>query len=183
MAQLDFYALQSDIELLLRFVFDHTDCRVFEAYSRPGHQLREFSSLDSIRESDVRESNHGRYFLRFISRTINADPIIREYTLIKSGQARHVIESPGLYQLLEGTGKDSDTSALARSVFSHWNEAGAKQRSAHPADVLEALDWRKMRRISGQIQRHIKNRLAVAKIDACPVLPGASAVLNVSEKS
>ncbi len=173
MAQLDFYALRSDIELVLAFVFDQTDCLVFESYSRPGHELREFSSLDSLRESDFLEANHGRYFLRLLSRTINCEPAIREFTLTETGQIRQEINGPGMFQIVEGHRLDTQENALNWSTFGHWNEAGAKQRSSYPDDQLEAVDWIRMRRISGQIQRHIKNKLAVAKVRTRPVLPGA----------
>ena len=180
MAQLGFYALRSDIELVLEFVFDQTDCRVFESYSRPGHELREFTSLDSLRESDFLESNHGRYFLRLVSRATNCDPIVREFALTKTGQKRQEINGPGMFQINEGHRLDTQENALNWSTFGHWNEAGAKQRSNYSDDQLEACDWKGMRRVSGQIQRHIKNKLAVAKIGTRPVLPGAFTNLDNS---
>lgn len=180
MAQLDFYALRSDIELVLEFVFDQTDCRVFESYSRPGYELREFLSLDSLRESDFLEANHGRYFLRLLSRSINCEPTVREFTLTKTGQTRQAVNAPGMFQITEGHRLDTQDDALSWSTFGHWNEAGAKQRSNYPDDLLEAVDWKRMRRISGQIQRHIKNKLAVAKIRTRPVLPGAYKGLDES---
>ena len=173
MAQLDFFALRSDIERVLAFVFDQTDCRVFEAYSRPGHKLREFENLSDLRESDFLEANHGRYFVRLLSRSVGVDPIIREFTLTKTGQFRQEVNSPGMFQIVEGHLIDTENDALSWSTFGHWNEAGAKQRSNYPDDLLEAVDWKTMRRISGQIQRHIKNKLAVAKIRTRPVLPAA----------
>lgn len=159
--------------MVLEFVFDQTDCRVFESYSRPGHELREFTSLESLRESDFLEANHGRYFLRLLSRTINCEPIVREFTLAKTGQTRQEVNGPGMFQIVEGHRLDTQDYALNWSTFGHWNEAGAKQRSNYSDDQLEAVDWKRMRKISGQIQRHIKNRLAVAKIRTRPVLPGA----------
>jgi hypothetical protein len=180
LAQLDFYALTSDIEQVLAFVFDQTDCRVFEAYSRPGHQLREFPTLNDLRDSDFLETNHGRYFVRLLSRSINVDPIIREFTLTKTGQLRQEVNSPGMFQIVEGHRIDIENDALSWSTFGHWNEAGAKQRSSYPDDLLEAVDWKMVRRVSGQIQRHIKNKLAVAKIRTRPVLPAAYEGLNDS---
>lgn len=159
--------------MVLEFVFEQTDCRVFESYSRPDCELREFSSLESLRESDLLEANHGRYFLRLLSRTINCEPIIREFTLTKTGQTRQEVSGPGMYQIVEGHRLDTESDALSWSTFGHWNEAGAKERSNFPDELLESVDWKRMRRISGQIQRHIKNKLAVAKIRTRPILPDA----------
>ncbi|MEO0574355.1 MAG: hypothetical protein AAF004_02745 [Pseudomonadota bacterium] len=181
MAQLDFYALRSDIETILEFVFEQTDCRVFESYSRPSHELREFSSLDSLRGSDFLEANHGRYFLRLLSKSINCEPIIREFTLTKTGQKRQEVNGPGMFQIDEGHRLDTQGDALSWSTFRHWNEAGAKQRSSFPDELLETVDWKRMRRISGQIQRHIRNKLAVAKIRTRPILPDAFRVLDESQ--
>ena len=180
MAQLDFYALSSDIEQILAFVFDQTDCRVFEAYSRPGRKLREFRTLDELQESDFLEANHGRYFLRLLSQSIKVDPIIREFILTKTGQSRQEVNSPGMFQIVEGHRLDAQNDALSWSTFGHWNEAGAKQRSNYPDDLLESVDWKAMRRVSGKIQRHIKNKLAVAKIRTRPILPAAYEGLNDS---
>jgi len=166
--------------LVLEFIFDQTDCRVFESYSRPGHELREFPSLDYLRESDFLESNHGRYSLCLVSRSINCDPIVEEFTLTKTGQKRQRINGPGMFQINEGQRLDTQENALNWSKFAHWNEAGAKQRSNFSDDQLEGVDWKGMRRISGQIQRHIKNKLAVAKIGTRPILPGAFTGLDDS---
>ncbi len=173
MAQLDFYALQSDLVSVVNFIFDETDCRVFEAYSRPGHELREFSSLESLLESDCLEVNHGRFFLRILSRSVNCDPIFREFTLEETGQNRREVNAPAMFQIIEGHRIKFRDDALNWSTFSHWNEAGAKQRSGFSSDVLNAVDWTALRKLSGQINRHIKNRLAVASVHKRPVLPEA----------
>ena len=178
--QLDFYALRDDIEQVLAFVFDETDCRVFEAYSRPGHKLREFLTLSELRESDYLEANHGRYFVRLLSQSINADPIIREFTLTKTGQFRQEVNSPGMFQIVEGHRLRFKNDALNWSTFGHWSEAGAKQQSHYPDDLLESIGWEAMRRVSEKIQRHIKSTLAVAKLRTRPILPAAHEGLSVN---
>lgn len=173
MAQLDFFALRDDIESVIKYVFDETDCRVFEAYSRPGFELREFTSLTALPDSDYLDANGGRYFLRLISRSADCDPILREFTLTKTGQQRFKVEAPAMFQITQGDRLNTARDALSWSIYSHWNEAGAKERSYYSDDVLDAVDWRAMRRVSGRIYRFIKNRLAVAKVDHRPVLPCA----------
>ena len=64
---------------------------------------------------------------------------------------------------------------LHSSSFSHWNEAGALQRSALPT---EDIDWTAMRSLSGRIHRHVRNKLAVAKLYSASVLPAAYEALG-----
>lgn len=173
MAQLDFFALRKDIESVVEYIFDETDCRVFEAYSRPGHELREFNNLEALRDSDHLEANHGRYFIRVISRSVNCDPIFNEFTLTKTGQKRFDVEAPPMFQITQGHTLDDADGALYWSVYSHWNEAGAKERSYYPDEVLDAVDWKAVRKVSGRIYRFIKNKLAVANVGPRPVLPCA----------
>ena len=45
MPELQFYAARQDIVTLLEFVYGETDCRVFEAYSAPDSEPREFGSI------------------------------------------------------------------------------------------------------------------------------------------
>jgi hypothetical protein len=59
---------------------------------------------------------------------------------------------------------------IFNSTLSHWNEAGAKAKCIYPSDVV---NWKKLRLISGQLSRQIKNKLAQTKIGAAPVLKGA----------
>ncbi len=180
MAQLNFYAVCSDIELVLDFIFEHTDCRVFEAYSRPARQLREFSSLADIWESDVLAVNHGRYFLRMVPEGVGTKPIINTFTLKKTGEKRSEINAPAMFQINQGGPGGFNSQAIVTSTFSHWNEAGAKQRSIYASSLLRKTDWKHMRRVSGRIHRHIKNKLAVAKVGFQPVLPGAFEQLGES---
>ena len=48
MPQCYFYATESDFEPVLRFVFDELNCRVFETYSKPEKELREFISFEAV---------------------------------------------------------------------------------------------------------------------------------------
>jgi len=173
LAQLDFFALDEDVEDVLRFVYDQTDCRMFESRSRPGRSIREFPSLQLLLDSDHRDVNHGRFNLRFFSPAANFEPTFREIVLTETGKIKTIFDGVPVYQIVQGGYLDTEDDVLRWSTFSHWNEAGAKQRSTIPDEVLEQVDWKALRRVSGQIQRHIKNRLAVAKVRTRPVLSHA----------
>src|SRR5262249_35114621 len=56
---------------------------------------------------------------------------------------------------------------ICHTHYGHWNETGARQRSMHPANDC---DWQALAKLSGRIQRHIRAKLAAAKLYARPVL-------------
>lgn len=174
MAQLDFFGLDEDFYTLMQFVFSETDLIVYEAYSRIDHDIRKISSVDDLR-SIAHERNHDSFLLRAWSPTVTNSPIFRTFKLRSDiGGHRTVLEGSGLMQFNQG---HIENGHLHFSSFSHWNEAGALQRSALPT---EDIDWPAMRLISGRIHRHVRNRLAVAKLYSASVLPGAYEALGPS---
>jgi hypothetical protein len=50
MPNLDFYAVGSDFDDILAYVFDISGCRIFESYSAFGHDLMEFSCIESLKQ-------------------------------------------------------------------------------------------------------------------------------------
>ena len=95
-------------------------------------------------------------------------PVIRRIDLKVPGHSfRYVVEGAGLIQLFLDGRKDE---AIYHRHYGHWSEAGARERSRHPA---ENCDWKTLAKLSGRIQRRIRNRLSVAKIFGRPILPQA----------
>ena len=66
-----------------------------------------------------------------------------------------------------------ENGSLRNSDFKVWSEAGARQRSNYSTETLDAVNWAAVRRESGRINRYIKNKLAVARLNAMPILPNA----------
>jgi hypothetical protein len=87
---------------------------------------------------------------------------------------RHTICGIGLIQLQFG-GLYLEKNTVMDSHYGHWNEAGARQRSGASAD---AVDWNALARLSGRIQRHLRIRMAVAKVEGRPILPAAFTALQ-----
>jgi hypothetical protein len=85
---------------------------------------------------------------------------------------RHRAAGVGLLQLHFGGRYER---VITASHFGHWNEAGARERAAGDPDTV---DWRALTRLSGRIQRHIRNHMAVGKLRACPILPAAFTALE-----
>lgn len=174
MAQLDFFGLDEDFYKLMQFVFSETDLIVYEAYSRIDHEIRKLGSVDDLR-STAHERQGGCFLLRSWSPTVTNSPIFRTFKLCPDiGCYRTVLEGSGLMQFAQG---GIESGRLHFSHFSHWNEAGALQRSALST---EDIDWPAMRLISGRIHRHVRNKLAVAKLNSASVLPGAYEALGPS---
>ncbi|MEX5749086.1 hypothetical protein [Massilia sp. X63] len=172
MAQLDFFGLDEDFYNVMQFVFSETDLIVYEAYSRVDHDIRKLSCVDDLR-SIAHEREGGCFLLRSWSPAVTNSPIFKTFKLRPEiGAHRTSLEGSGLMQFAQGR---IEGGLLHSSSFSHWNEAGALQRSALPTDDI---DWPAMRLISGKIHRHVRNKLAVARIYSAPVLPGAYEALG-----
>lgn len=165
MANLDFYALGGDLRDLVRFLFSDTDIVIFEMSSQFDCEARQFRSLADL-ESAFQLGAYRAGELQLWSPSVMARPVFRRITLagVPGHAFRFAVEGAGLMQLyLSGI----QEGVLFHSHFGHWNEAGARQRSMHPAGDC---DWQALRKLSARIQRHIRNRLSSARLGSRPVL-------------
>src|SRR3989442_10415662 len=178
MGSIDFYALKDDIRQLVHFIFEQTDLRIFESYSEYDKELREFRSFDDLSGAfDLGSDKHGHGFavlLQLWSSTVIPNVDFERIALKVPGHSfRYRISGGGgLIQLYFG-GEHKDV--ITQSHYGHWNEAGARQRGAGDADCV---DWRALSQLSGCIQRHLRNKISVAKGRGRPILPAAFAGLQ-----
>ncbi len=158
MAALTFYALGQDQRALWEFLFATTDLIVYESYSRFDSELRQFGNLGEL-EAAFKLGEYRTGIFQLWSPAVMPRPVIRRIELKMPGHSfRYCVEGVGMIQLeLDG----SREGVIHHSYFAHWSEAGARQRSMHNADDC---DWGALLKLSGQIQRHIKGKLAVAKL-------------------
>jgi hypothetical protein len=171
-----FYATPNDHREIVRFVYEETDCQVFEPYSRVNKELRSFGDLEEFDLERPAEASHDRLFLHFISPTVTPGPAIERYELNESagGGYRYRIDQAGVISLQEGAiRKDIEGEPLDWSDIGHMSERGAWQRSNWPDEMLEQVNWRELERVSRKIRYHISNRLAVAKHRSKPILQDA----------
>lgn len=174
MSSLSFFASTDDLRELIRFVFDETDLRVFEAYSRVNHELREFRNLEELDRERPTDSSHGRLHLRMFSPSVTQGPEIVEFELTESagGGVRRKVEDPSQIQIVQqGVREVAAGEALFPSDIANWNEKGAYQRSAYPDEQLEQIDWRELERLSRRLIYRIRKKMAVAKFNGQPILP------------
>lgn len=177
MASTDFYALKEDIRGLVHAIFEESDLRVFESYSRYDSELREFRSFDELSsafslDSDTHGNGHA-VTLQLWSPSVMPRVEFERIALKVAGHSfRYRISGVGLIQLYFGGEHEG---IITGSHYGHWSEAGARQRAAGDVD---AVDWSAQSRLSGRIQRHIRSRMAVAKVRGRPIMPAAFAALQ-----
>ena len=164
MANLDFYALGDDLRELFRFLYAETDVVVYESASEFDRDARRFATLSELEGVYNLDTNRAMHF-QLWSPSVMACPVIRRIELKVPGHSfRYSVEGAGLIQLYIDGIRDG---VIYHTHYGHWNEAGARQRSMHPANDC---DWRALSKLSGRIQRLIRNKLAVAKLYARPIL-------------
>lgn len=164
MANLDFYALGDDLRSLFRFIYAETDVVVYELASELDCDARQFASLAEL-EAVFDLDGHAVSYLQLWSPAVMARPVIRRIQLKIPGHSfRYAVEGAGLIQLYLNGQRDG---VIYHTHYGHWNEAGARERSMHSADNC---DWQALAKLSGMIQRHIRGKLAAAKLYARPVL-------------
>jgi hypothetical protein len=165
MANLDFYALADDLRHLIRFLFCETDVVIYELSSEFDQDIRHFRSLSEL-EAVFHLGAYRAGNLQLWSPSVMAGPVIRriELTGVPGHSFRYAAEGAGLLQLYLNGVQDR---VIYHTHLGHWNEAGARARSIHPADDC---DWRALRKLSGRIQRYIRGRLASGKLHSRPVL-------------
>jgi len=167
---LDFFAADLDQKAIMDFLFASTDVRVFESYSLPGAALREFKSTAEVCRAYelgvVRTGGGTVVLLQLWSPSVMAELAITRFSLdpgaCEGHKFRFRIDGGGLIQLYFGGVCDR---VITRSHFGHQSKSRVQ---AWGQDL--GVDWNALSRLSGRIQRHIRNHLAAAKTQSCPIL-------------
>lgn len=172
-AKLDFFAAESDQREVLDFLFSSTDVRVFESYSEPDADLREFSSAADLAAAfSLGADPHGNgvaILLQLWSPAVMRELSIRRFGLdprrCNGHTFRHNIEGGGLMQLYFGGVCDR---VVTKSHFGHQSQVRAEAW-----EVADGVNWEALQTLSNRIQYHVRRRLAAGKAGSLPVLPEA----------
>ena len=177
-----FYAAQADIAKLLTFVFEETDCRVYEAYSEPGQSLRQFvSPAETLAAYPLDHAGHRASPAQLVlwSPRTGPEPTQRRIELrpgaLEEASHRSVLEAWGLIQLLASGIRDQ---CIECSRLAYNSEARARaweETSAVRFGPVEAWDWVAVGRLAGRLTYHVRRRLAVGKHGSRSILPAAQA--------
>ncbi len=185
MPNLDFYAIGSDLDAVVDVAFAQPGCRIFESYSRPGHDLVEFTTADQLRAALMPEpvAHSGQQLTLHIA-VPGAPFTIRRFAVdpqaCKGHAFRHNIEGWGLIQFYLGG------PSVYGVVNSHTNHnSQARALAWEPVitgpSAVEQWDWRTVSAVSSRMNRMIR-KLAVAKIGSRPVLPEAAAEVTAGAR-
>jgi hypothetical protein len=170
---LDFFAVREDLELVLDFVYSETDARVFESYSEPGCELREFRSVDELVAAyplgEDPAGNGSAILLMLWSPSVMRDLSVSRIALDPrhcNGHAfRHRVDGAGLIAFYPGglSGR-----VITRTQVGHQSQARAAQW-----DAAGGVDWAALKALGGRIAHHVRRRLAIGKAGGACVLPAA----------
>lgn len=173
MANLDFFAADSDQKAVLEFLYSSTDVRVFESYSEFGQELREFCSFDELSSAfPVGEDEHGNgtaVLLQLWSPSVMSKLEIERIQLrpekCDGHTFRYRIDGGALIQLYLG---GVHQRIVTKSHYGHNS-----QKRARAWGVDTGVNWDELKTLSNRVLYHIRRRLAVTKVRSCPVLGAA----------
>jgi len=174
MAHCYFFAAVDDVRKILDFIFEHTDVRVFDRSSERGKEVREYGStadilaVNRLCEGAQTEYTGDRFNLWSPSvvdqptfRRINFNPGVFE-----GPQFRYTMEGGGLIVLSVGL--------AANGVVTRSELGGGSEQWARAWGKENGADWEGVRKLERKLQYHVRTRMAVAKVGARPILPGAN---------
>jgi hypothetical protein len=178
-ANLDFFAAEADQRAVLDFLFSSTDVRVFESYSEPDADLREFRSTDDLAESFPigidRHGNGHAVLLHLWSPSVMSELTITRFALnpkaCNGHTFRHRIDGGALMQLYLG---GVCGHVITKSHFGHQSQVRAQAW-----EVDQGVNWEALKKVSNRIQYHVRKRLAAGKVPGCPVLAQALELARV----
>ena len=177
MPQCYFYATESDFEPVLRFVFDELNCRVFETYSKPEKELREFNSFEAVANSwRLGDSSISPKWSQLSLWPVAASTMVKINRIALNASAdmgthRFYVQGWGLISLhLSGV----TDAGLGPTRTDHSSEKRAMKWATVNPEMGEpaAWDWDLVTLTSAKLNRRIRS-LAVAKRESRPVLPAA----------
>jgi hypothetical protein len=160
-------------------VFDLGVFRVFEAYSRPDSDLREFTTPEEVPDDPI-----GRHLMLYV-RGSGPEPAAHRIDLrpgaLGDATFHYACEGLGLVQLLFGNLFGSNEFGGDELRWSHTNH-NSEKRATKWAQTLpnldpSAWDWSAVTRASSKLNRVIRT-MAVSKVGAHPVLPQAAQVIT-----
>lgn len=179
MPNCNFYALESDLETVLDFVFDKSGCRVFESYSEYGKPLCEFRSVAELKERyplGYCRGNAPSVLLMLLPESAGKLVVeqIPKERIRPDEPVRHAAAGWGLISLQLGGQSPKEI------VASHTNHNSQKRATTWHGiygDVYgspSAWDWPLVESTSRRINSFIR-KTGAAKAGSRPVLPAAAA--------
>jgi hypothetical protein len=183
MPNLDFYAARPDLEAVVDFVMMSAGCEVFESYSVPGSPLRRFHRKEQILEAFDRSAFQELGLVLFAA-TARGSYRIERFQLVSPEYSkapwRERILGWGLIHLeLHGVRGGQ----LRHCHTNHNSEARARKWEASCPGLPPLAEWdfREVSRVSGRLNRHVREKLAIARLGSRPILRAAKTLLEAGQ--
>lgn len=179
MPNCNFYALQSDLETVLGFVFDKSGCRVFESYSEYGKSLCEFRSVAQLKERYPLGHCRGTApsVLLMLLPESAGDLVVEQIPKERVRPDEPVRFSAGGWGLIALQLGGESPKGIVASHTNHNSEKRALAWHGTYGDVYgppSAWNWPLVESASRRINSFVR-KAAVAKAGSRPVLPAAAA--------
>jgi hypothetical protein len=166
-----FFGTHADLLEVWRWLFETPSMKVFEAYSRPDQPNRQFGNWRDLHDA----LGEGDISLAAWPEHAGAPPTIEQIvfepnTVRKLGaRGRTVLRSPAFITVAKN---NDQMGCLASGSTSCWSEAGARQRSIYPQDVLDQVNWTELSRSFRRLEKQIR-AASSHKLRSCPIMPDA----------
>jgi hypothetical protein len=174
--QATFFATDVDLLKVVQWFLEVPGMTLFEAASRPDLPNRQFCTVEEVEQS-FREP--GRNKAAWLAST-GARPRLRRIQFEPSTQrrlgakGRTELASPSMIRISRDTDQNG---SLGAAHISCWNEKGARQRSMYAGDVLDQVDWKALRSITGSVQRKL-SKASPGKLRSYPIMEDAFSELR-----
>ncbi|WP_114790420.1 hypothetical protein U0035_14170 [Niabella yanshanensis] len=163
--QTDFYGTAADKKLILDFIFDETNYQVFDHYSEPGQELKQYFSTNEIIEKfDLENGRQYAVCLSLWNSLDGSKNIIRKVDLNPEkceGQTfRFSSNGWGVQQLYFG---GIQNGYLNQSTFTGFNEKGALAKDLFNPEIereAHKLDWTLIRFDQRKLKSFIDKEIA-----------------------
>ena len=169
-----FFAATDDFAKLVDAMFQFDGARLFEVYSRLGHEARSVrTSGDAVRTFQLGADPNGNGIAAHCALWVPAvmpAPTRKRFDL-KKGDWRESLEGCGLFWLQAGGVHDA---TVTESRIGWFTEAGAR-RKCLVTPSAETVVWDQHARVASALRTAL-TRLSVARAGRFPVLPHAAAL-------
>jgi hypothetical protein len=171
-----FFATDVDLLKVVQWFLEVPGMTLFEHASRPDLPNRQFCTVEDVEQS-FREP--GRNIAAWLEST-GARPLLKYIQFEPNTQrrlgakGRTELVSPSMIHIR----RDNDQNgSLGAAHISCWNEKGARGHSMYTDDVLDQVDWKALRSITGSLQRKL-TKASPAKLRAYPIMEDAFSELR-----
>jgi hypothetical protein len=177
--QFNFFALYNDKVEILTHIFKETQFKIFDHYSKPGEELREYKSVEEIALNyDLSDDKTNSVHLALWNLNYGETNIIRRVDLnpkyCDGHTFRYAATGWSLQQLyLNGVSEGR----LDYSTLKGFTEKGALEKDSYnppPDRKAHLLDWPKIRSDQRKLKSFIEKKLTARKINTYLILKAAN---------